>query len=117
MKDIRFEDLFSTRIVGTMHQFKTKKQQSRFFRNYAQGTVLQVKREPKNKHDPNACAVYCRRKRIGYIPRQSAAVLAPLLDRGHKYKFFVFSFQIHFEGLGILPMLDLLGIRVDDRRG
>lgn len=35
--------------------------------------------EPENPHDPNAIAVYINRLRVGYIPRDHAARLTPVL--------------------------------------
>lgn len=42
-----------------------------------EGTKLLLVREPANTHDPNAVAVYFK---LGHIPKQRAAILAPLLD-------------------------------------
>lgn len=51
---------------------------------------LQLKREPENKHDPNAVAVWTRFRRdgrtvdlmLGYIPRQDAKTIARVMDNG-----------------------------------
>ena len=37
-------------------------------------------REPRNKHDPNAVAVYGMGRRVGYATRTKSAMLAPILD-------------------------------------
>ena len=37
-------------------------------------------REPRNKHDLNAVAVYGKGRRVGYATRTKAAMLAPILD-------------------------------------
>ncbi|TFC83304.1 hypothetical protein E3T23_02745 [Cryobacterium cheniae] len=37
-------------------------------------------REPRNKHDPNAVAVYGKGRRVGYATRTKAAMLALILD-------------------------------------
>lgn len=42
-------------------------------------------REPYNSHDTNAIAVTVNTKTIGHIDRQSAAIIAPLLDSGAIY--------------------------------
>src|SRR5262245_37635491 len=48
--------------------------------------LVQLVREPENNHDENAIAVHLTRWRkdmmIGYLPRDVAAKLAPLLDHG-----------------------------------
>lgn len=44
------------------------------------GTEYQLRREPKNRHDANAIAVYGQGRRVGYISAAKAASIAPLLD-------------------------------------
>jgi hypothetical protein len=48
------------------------------------GTPLKLVREPRNKHDLNAIAVYTSifSIQLGHIPRSLAAELAPLMDLG-----------------------------------
>lgn len=48
----------------------------------AEGDSLELRREPSNPYDPNAVAVFFEGKHIGYAPREDAARLAPLIDRG-----------------------------------
>jgi len=51
------------------------------------GDTLILKREPENKFDTNAIAVEVPGKeRIGYIPKDTAAGLAPEMDNGVKVK-------------------------------
>lgn len=40
--------------------------------------------ELKNPHDPNAVAIRFRGKKLGYVPRESNAVLAQMLYFGHR---------------------------------
>lgn len=65
----------------------------RFIARFARkGSRLQVRREPDNKHDPNAVGVWleCRAlwglfkdwRHIGYVRASQAKSLAPLLDNG-----------------------------------
>ena len=55
------------------------------------GTWFVLEREPENKFDPNAIAVYVPVKSgthklmLGYVPAEIAANLAPLLDEGCKF--------------------------------
>lgn len=49
------------------------------------GDEVQLEREPHNPHDANAIAVKVRGDAVGYIPREDAAVLAPLLDAGRQH--------------------------------
>lgn len=47
------------------------------------GETTRLQREPDNQHDPHAIRVDDGRSRtVGYIPRQTAAWLAPLIDEG-----------------------------------
>ena len=48
----------------------------------APGRRLELRREPENEHDPNAIAVHAGGERIGWVPRELAAALAPALDAG-----------------------------------
>lgn len=45
---------------------------------------LSLKREPNNKHDRNAVAVYdwTERLHLGYVPRQDAVAIAKVMDAG-----------------------------------
>ena len=44
------------------------------------GTEYQLRREPKNRHDGNAIAIYGQGHKVGYISAAKAASIAPLLD-------------------------------------
>lgn len=42
-------------------------------------------REPENRHDRNAIAVFIDSRKVGYVPRREAAAMSKLLDRkGHQ---------------------------------
>ena len=41
-------------------------------------------REPDNKYDKNAIAVYLDDTKVGHIPAPQAKILAPMLDAGRK---------------------------------
>ncbi len=45
---------------------------------------IELRREPENKHDGNAIAVYVDGMHGGYVPRGVASALAPKLDAGYK---------------------------------
>ena len=47
-----------------------------------QGQKLTLIREPNNKHDKNACAIYCDTQMLGYIPRDNAVLVAEFVDAG-----------------------------------
>lgn len=48
----------------------------------AVGASISLRREPKNKHDSNAIAIYLGRSKIGFLPRSLAAEIASYLDAG-----------------------------------
>lgn len=53
----------------------------------AENEWLDIRREPENPADPNACAVWTRAaesQQVGYVPRLEAERLAPLIDSGWK---------------------------------
>lgn len=42
--------------------------------------AVELAREPRNTHDPNAIKVMYGRHHIGYLPRERASLIAPLMD-------------------------------------
>ena len=42
--------------------------------------VIQLEREPQNRFDPNAIKVIADGKQIGYIGKDFASILAPMID-------------------------------------
>lgn len=46
--------------------------------------MLALVREPSNKHDPNAIAVYAQNDKLGYVPRAENSTIAQMLDRGER---------------------------------
>ena len=52
----------------------------------APGRPLELRREADNPHDPNAIAVHAAPgEKVGFVPREVAAELAPELDRGRPW--------------------------------
>lgn len=65
---------FSSKIVGIRHYEGA---------DAAAERRIRLRREPENPHDANAIAVFNHRGvQVGYLPREEAAWLAPLLDSG-----------------------------------
>ncbi|HRZ42115.1 MAG TPA: HIRAN domain-containing protein [Bacteroidales bacterium] len=46
------------------------------------GKVLTMKREPSNRYDEFAIAVYCDQTHIGFVPRKMNLVCSRLMDAG-----------------------------------
>ena len=49
----------------------------------SEGARLTLHREPHNYYDENAIAVFADNHQVGYVPREQAAELAPLMDAGY----------------------------------
>jgi hypothetical protein len=49
----------------------------------AEGDDIELRREPKNQYDANACACYFRGEHIGYIPAKQNGDIARALDGSH----------------------------------
>lgn len=47
------------------------------------GTQLKLVREPNNRYDPDAVAIYYDRYKLGYIPMDSHPMVSQLLDLGY----------------------------------
>lgn len=52
----------------------------KFVAELAPGTKLALVREPTNKYDKNAVAVWCGDVHVGYVPKTQNAVLAKFID-------------------------------------
>lgn len=46
------------------------------------GEAVELRREPNNRHDPNAVAVHVRGHKVGHIPANEAAPVAAAFDAG-----------------------------------
>ena len=71
--------LLECHVAGTTHvgdiEAKTE--------NLAEGDMLTLQRDPENKCDPLAIAVYTAKKeRLGWVPQRKNAVISRLMDAG-----------------------------------
>ena len=56
------------------------------------GEQLSMRREPQNQFDQNAIALYdSRNHHLGYVPKEMASNLAPMMDAGERLEAFVMS--------------------------
>jgi len=60
-------------VVGTEHY-------GEYFGRKRRLSTVTLVREPNNRYDPNAVAVFVRSRRVGYISASYAAVIAPAVD-------------------------------------
>jgi len=74
------------------------------------GDILEMRREPENHYDPNAVALLFRGEQIGYLPRQIARQIAPLMDQGQKLSAKVKAICKISPGVGApkAPMVDII---------
>ncbi len=56
----------------------------RIFRRLREGMALNLVREPENKYDERAVAVYVGGCKLGFVPRLDNAAVAQMLDRGER---------------------------------
>jgi HIRAN domain len=60
----------------------------------APGRRLHLRRDPENPHDPNAIAVHSGDgEQVGWVPRELAEELAPLIDAGEPWSAIVLREQ------------------------
>lgn len=48
--------------------------------------IITIRREPTNKFDTNAIAVWSEKGQVGYIGKDYATILAPMMDAGTKFE-------------------------------
>ncbi len=75
LPDLRGLDSHRARVEGTQYRAHDHERLSIGDRMYV------LRREPRNKRDTSAIAVYARGRGVGYVSPARAAVIAPLLDR------------------------------------
>ena len=59
----------------------------------APGSLLELRRDPGNEHDPNAIAVHAGGAQVGWVPRAIAEEIAPALDAGEPFSAIVLREQ------------------------
>lgn len=48
--------------------------------------IITIRREPTNKFDTNAIAVWSEKGQVGYIGKDYASILSPMMDAGTKFE-------------------------------
>lgn len=80
-------ELLTTNVAGIEHHVKVGD-----LEGLREGEYMALVREPENPYDPNAIRVDARKddwpgiKKIGYVPKVLAQMLALLMDNGYKLK-------------------------------
>lgn len=73
---------------GVIEKIKGLEYESRFeiFKDVKEGQILDFKRDYLNEHDINAIKIYYKDKELGFVSREIARILAPLMDFGERFK-------------------------------
>jgi single-stranded-DNA-specific exonuclease len=74
-------DSFPTKVMGVSFEGRQD-----MVAGLVPGLELELRREPDNPHDTNAIAVYYGALHIGFLRKQIAKHLAPLIDGGARYR-------------------------------
>lgn len=72
------------KVVGVTFGNEDGTSRQEIISNMTKNAPIILKREPDNKFDTNAIAVYSIDGQVGYIGREYAKILAPLIDSGVK---------------------------------
>ena len=76
MREIR------TKVRGISHRNGDGTRRQKIVRQCRCGQQLRLIREPDNRYDQNAIAVYVGHSQLGYVSRDLASDLAPIIDDG-----------------------------------
>ncbi|MCR2785064.1 MULTISPECIES: HIRAN domain-containing protein [unclassified Microbacterium] len=75
LPDLRGLETVRARVEGTHYLAHDRE------RSHDGDRMYVLRREPRNKRDMSAIAVYARGRAVGYVSATRAAAIAPLLDR------------------------------------
>jgi len=74
------EIVVKTKVVGVTYEGRQD-----IIEDLSEGDVLELIRNRNNAHDENAIAVFYHSDQIGFLCRELAARLAPLMDEGNEF--------------------------------
>lgn len=81
-------------VAGTKYSVTTKDQIKKL-RNVGSSCEVTLKHEWRNKYDDFACAVYCKRVKIGYIPKDLNRYFILKAQKRISYKFYVCDLETY----------------------
>ncbi len=61
------------------------KKMDKVYPELEKGTVLRMERRPKNRYDKQAIALYYKKVRVGWVPRELNLVISRLMDAGKAF--------------------------------
>ena len=79
LRDIKFK------VVGVTFRNDDGSSRQDIIANITQDAPISIMREPTNRFDKNAIKVLYVDQQIGYIPREFAQILAPMMDSGRQF--------------------------------
>lgn len=79
LKNVKFK------VVGVTFANEDGSSRQAIIKSMANNSPVRLKREPTNIYDKNAVAVFYMDQQIGYIGKQFAQILAPLMDQGRVF--------------------------------
>ena len=65
-----------------------------------------LRREPRNPHDSNAISIHCIGYHMGYVPKETAYILAHKMDAGEEY-------EARFISRNVSPYHTMVGLTVE----
>ena len=80
-RGIENQDSFYTKAAGVSFEGRQE-----LVKTLQEGCAVQLRREADNQYDPNAIALYYQDQQIGYLKRELAKNLAPVIDQGTVYQ-------------------------------
>lgn len=87
-----------TNVAGIMYKNDDGTDRQEILRRCQEGDEVELVREPNNMYDPNAVAVYVGNEQVGYLFREEASEVAPLLDAGYIADVTIYEIDMDKEG-------------------
>lgn len=83
------------KVVGVSFTNEDGVERQDILANVRTGDVVMLQREPHNLYDKNAVAVMSLYGQVGYVSKDYAKILAPMIDQGKKFKAEVIECDIY----------------------
>ena len=74
------------KVVGVTFTNEDGVSRQSIIRELAQCDTITIRREPTNRYDTNAIMVLTDKGQVGYIGKDYASILAPMMDAGTQFK-------------------------------
>ena len=87
-----------TNVAGIKYKNEDGTDRQEILKRCEEGDELELIREPNNRYDSNAVAVYAGDEQVGYLFREEASEIGPLLDAGYIVDAAIFEINRDKEG-------------------